>query len=205
MKHIGTFTKRCLARGRPALGRFRAGEDASLSVEAVIVMPFLLWAFLATFSFFDVYRVKNLALKANYAISDVLSRETNVIDMDYLLGAESLYEYLTQAGDGAWLRVTVVQCTHDCAEPTRTLVRDWSRATDNLATFSDEDIMEHFEPIIPWIAQGERVIIVETSMVYQPAFSRAIAGIDRRTFTDIVMTRPRFAPQLCFEGIGCGS
>lgn len=188
-----------------ALGRFRRDDEASLSVEAVLVLPILLWGFLATFSFFDVYRAKNLALKANYAISDVLSRETNVIDMNYILGAETLYQYLTQSGPNAWLRVTVVHCTENCANPERTLERDWSRATDELPTFSNEDIMLHFEPIIPWIAEGERVIIVETSMRYTPPFSEALTGIGARTFTDIVMTRPRFAPQLCFDGVGCGA
>ncbi len=187
-----------------ALRRFHTDDEASLSVEAVLVLPILLWGFLATFTFFDVYRAKNLALKGNYAISDVLSRETNMIDMDYLTGAEHLFQFLTQSDTSSWLRVTVVTCTDDCAENNRTLEADWSRATDGQPTFSSQDIMEHYEPIIPWIAQGERVIIVETSMQYDPPFSEALTGIGERTFTDIVMTRPRFAPQLCWQGVGCG-
>lgn len=188
-----------------ALLRFGRDDRASLSVEAVLVLPILLWGFLATYSFFDVYRAKNVALKANYAISDVLSRETNTIDMNYINGAEKLYAYLTKSRDSAWIRVTVVHCTDKCGEADRVLERDWSRATDNLPTFSSEDIMQHMEPIIPVMAEGERVIIVETSMRYTPTFSEALTGVGARTFTDIVMTRPRFAPQLCFEGVGCGA
>jgi Flp pilus assembly protein TadG len=190
--------------------RFGRDEAASMSVEAALIAPLLFWAFLATFTYFDVYRVKNVAMKSNYAISDLLSRETNVIDMDYLTGTKNLYRYLTQADSSSWLRVSVVHCTDGCAvaggpnEGERTLEADWSRATDGKPTFSDADIMDHFDNIIPLIATGERVIIVETTMDYDPPFSATLTGITDQTFRDIVMTRPRFAPQLCFDGVGCG-
>lgn len=190
---------------RAAIARFHRDEEASLSVEAVLVLPILLWAFLATYTFFDVYRAKNLSLKANYAISDLLSRETNILDMDYLLGTEKVFKYLTQSDSTSWMRVTVVYCDANCADPARDLKRDWSRATDGLPTFSDTDVMAHLEPIIPWIASGERVIIVETGVHYQPPFSQNLTGIGERDFVDIVMTRPRFAPQLCWDGVNCGT
>lgn len=179
--------------------RFRRDEDASLSVEAVLVIPILLWAFLATFTFFDVYRAKNLSLKANYAISDLLSRETNPLNNAYLLGAEKVFKYLTQSGSDSWLRVTVVTCDADCTTANRELSADWSKATDSLPTFNDADVMTHLEPIIPWLGFGERVIIVETGMAYDPPFSQNLTGVGSRNFVDIVMTRPRFAGWLCWE------
>ena len=187
------------------IARFHRDEEASQSVEALLIIPLLIWAFLASYTFFDVYRAKGLALKANYAISDLLSRETNTIDMNYLLGAESVYDYLTQQDSDPWLRVTVVYCHANCADSSRVLKADWSKATDSLPTFSDVDVMSHLEPIIPWLGEGERVIIVETSTEYTPPFSQNLTGIGSRTFVDIVMTRPRFAPQLCWSGIGCGA
>ena len=193
---------RALGRG---LRRFRRDEVASMSVEAVLVLPLLLWAFLATYTFFDVYRAKNLALKANYAISDLLSRETNPIDMNYLLGTEKIYKYLTQGDDTSWVRVSVVFCNDDCAESNRELKTDWSKATDAIATFNAPDVMQHLEPIIPWIASGERVIIVETGEKYEPPFSQNLTGVGERDFIDIVMTRPRFGPQLCWDGLNCGN
>lgn len=191
---------------RDRIDRFRRTEDAaSQSVEALLIIPLLIWAFLASYTFFDVYRAKSLALKANYAISDLLSRETNKIDMDYLLGAEKVYDYLSQQESDPWLRVSVVYCHANCAETSRVLKADWSKATDNLPTYTNGGIMSHLEPIIPWLGEGERVIIVETSTDYTPPFSQNLTGIGGRTFVDIVMTRPRFAPQLCFDGIGCGA
>jgi len=196
---MNTFTTFVRAAGG-RLDRFRREEDASQSVEAVLVIPLLLWAFLASYTFFDVYRAKSLALKANYAISDLISRETEPMDMDYLLGAESVYEYLTQASPDPWVRVTVVYCDEDCGESFRSLRVDWSKATDSLPTFSDADVMSNLDPIIPWLAEDERVIIVETSVDYEPPFSQNLTGIGERTFIDIVMTRPRFAGRVCWEG-----
>ena len=124
----------------------------------------------------------------------------------YLNGAENLYQYLTQSGDSSWLRVTVVTCTEDCdVEADRTLEVDWSRATDGLDTYDNTDVMGGLKAIIPLMAEGERLIMVQTSMQYDPPFSEALTGIGARTFTDTVLTRPRFAPQLCFQGVGCGA
>lgn len=186
---------------------FHRDEQASLSVEAAIIAPLLFWSFLATYAYFDVYRVKNIALKSNYAISDLLSRETNTIDMDYLNGVSNVYRYLTPGGPNTWLRFTVVHCTDECTEENgpRTLAVDWSRATNGKPTFSDEDVMAQLDDLIPLIAVGERVIIVETALEYVAPFASSLTGITDQTFSDIVMTRPRFAPQLCFEGLSCGT
>lgn len=190
---------------RARAARFGRDEDASVTVEAVIILPILLWAFLATYSWFDAYRAKSLSLKANYAVSDLMSRETRVLDMDYLNGAEQVYEYLTRSGTDAWIRVTVVHCVKRCDKANRKLERDWSKATDNMPTYTNQDVMDHLEATVPVIPSGERVIVVETSMVYQPPFSQNLTGIGRMTLRDVVMTRPRFAPQLCFAGENCGT
>jgi hypothetical protein len=42
-------------------------------------------------------------------------------------------------------------------------------------------------------------------MLYTPPFSQKLTGIAPRTMRDIVMTRPRFAPQLCWQGENCGT
>lgn len=187
---------------RRALGRFARDEEGTLSVEAVIILPLLLWGFLATFTFFDAYRVRNLALKANYAISDLLSREIMPVNMDYLLGLEGIYTFLTEGGDPAWVRVTVVRCTDRCDDPdARVVKRDWSKATDGVRTHSNTDIADTYDPVIPMIAKGERVIMVETMMHYEPPFSFGLTGIPERDFRDVVMTRPRFVPKLCWEGV----
>lgn len=199
--------RRTFGAGAGKAGRFLRDERASLSVEAVLITPMLLWAFLATYTFFDVYRHKNLSLKANYAVSDLLSRENRTINMNYLDGTLSLFRYLTHSDNTSWLRVTVVDCVEDCTDTGtgRKLSVIWSKATGGNTVFTNADVTDKLGAYVPLIASGERAIVVETSMHYDAPFSAALTGIGDRTFNDFVVTRPRFGPQLCFEGIGCGA
>lgn len=189
-----------------SLRAFWRGDDASLTVEAVLVLPLLLWAFLSTFAYFDIYRARTLALKANYAVADLLSRETNAIDMAYLNGAESVFEYLTQSGSDSWLRVTEVRCRDNCADPdARELRRSWSRATDGVDRLLSVDIDTDYRGVVPMVPRGERVIMVETLMPYEPPFLTIFSAVTERDMSDLTMTRPRFAPQLCWVGRACGN
>ncbi len=185
---------------------FLRREEASISVEAVLVMPFLLWAFTAMYAFFDVYHTRSLALKGNYAIADLFSRETNPIDTSYLNGAENVYAFLTRGGEDAWIRVTPVRCTSRCDDPARRVLRrDWSRATDGRQRLRNSDVNNDYRDIIPMIAQGDRVIMVETEMQYEPAINPTLTGVGARRIYDITMTRPRFSPQLCWTGLSCSN
>lgn len=191
--------------------RFARDERASLSVEAVLIAPLLFWTFIATYTYFDVYRVRNVAMKANYAVSDLLSRETQVIDMNYITGAKNLYRYLTQTDSSSWVRVSVVYCESDCAvspgatSADRTLNVDWSKSTDDMPTYTQDDVNDYLDQYVPLLAAEERVIVVETHMDYDAPFASSLTGLTVDSFYDIVMTSPRFGGgQLCFDGIGCG-
>jgi len=158
------------------------------------------------FTVFDVYRTRNLAVKANYAVADLLSRETNPIDTNYLNGVEDVYEYLTQSGASSWIRITAVKCRYNCANPdTRELRRDWSRATDGQVWLDSAAVNTKYRDIVPIIPRGERVIMLETNMHYDPPFNTIYSGITHREMNDITMTRPRFGPQLCWVGRRCGN
>ncbi len=186
--------------------RFLRDNKASLSVEAVLVLPLLLWAFIALFSFFDVYYARNVAVKANYAVADLLSRETNPIDTSYLNGVEDVYQYLTQSDESSWIRITAVKCRRNCSNPeTRELKRDWSRATDGMAQLTDSVVDTNYRDIVPIIPRGERVIMLETEIHYDPPFNTVYSGVSHRDMRDITMTRPRFGPQLCWVGRRCGN
>ena len=202
----GTALGAFLGAARRLAGDFLRREQATVSVEAVLVMPFLLWAFTAMYAFYDVYHTRSLAIKGNYAVADLLSRETNPIDTSYLNGAGDIYAYLTRGGDDAWIRVTPVRCTRRCTDPDRrVLKRDWSRATDGKHRLTDSEVNSDSRNVIPLIAEGDRVIMVETEMQYQPKINPVLTGVGARTIRDITMTRPRFAPQLCWTGLSCAN
>lgn len=207
---------------RHALRRFVKDEDASLSVELVLILPLLIWGFLTVITVFDVFRARNLALKGNYAISDLLSRENNAIDSAYLTGVDKIYSYLTQGGDSTWVRVTSVVCVADCgSNEDRVLNMVWSRATDAQPAYTQTQMRNTLGPIIPLLPSNQYAFVVETSVDYTPPFIPPTLGayIDDRdgqtkqmswgimrnnTFRDTVVTEPRFGPQLCFSGVtGC--
>lgn len=201
--------------------RFFDEEDASLSVELVLILPLLLWGFLTVITIFDVFRARTLALKGNYAISDLLSRETQSINSSYLAGIDSVFSYLTQGGDTTWVRVTQVYCVDQCASnEDRELEVEWSHATAGQSTYTTAEMRQGLQQNIPLLPSGQYAIVVETSVDYSPPFlpplnvfyrdengaSRQINwGIMKRnTFHDIVVTEPRFAPRLCWSNVaGC--
>ena len=53
---------------------------------------------------------------------------------------------------------------------------------------------------IPEMADGDRVIIVETEVSYHPAFD---VGMNDEVLKQFVVTRPRFIPKLCMTGVTC--
>ncbi len=189
---------------RRFLHGFLHREDASLSVEAVLVLPFMLWAFAALFSYFDVYRARSLAMKGNYAIADLLSRETQPIDMTYLRGIETVFTFITESDPDSWIRVTPVRCKTRCTNPdTRVLRRDWSRATDGVDRLTSWEVNEYYRDIVPMIARGERVIMVESRVAYEPPIRPSVTGVTARDLLDTSFTRPRFGPQLCWGNLRC--
>ncbi|MAM61037.1 hypothetical protein [Maritimibacter sp. UBA3975] len=198
--------------------RFLRDESASLSVELILILPLLIWGFLSVYTIFDVFRARNIALKGNYAISDLLSRETASINPTYLAGVAEVYKYLTQGDSATWIRVTQIYCTSDCeSNDNRELFSDWSRATSGQDTYSTDDVNNALRDKVPLIGYGERVIMVETSVNYtapfippmlktnaQPGYDSGWGFMKSNTFIDTVFTEPRFGPQLCWTGVsGC--
>ncbi len=185
---------------KPVLDRLKAFRDetrGSLSVEAVFAFPMLLWALTATYTFFDAYKVQNTAYRANYTISDMLSRQTDPVDADFLDGLYRVFRYIARVdADSSWIRVSVVQCMDKCADETnRVLQWDWSKGVGGARDLDSSDL-EFYRDVIPLMAKGDRLILVETSVDYQPPFAQALVSFSPEKLVSHVVTRPRFAPQL---------
>jgi hypothetical protein len=179
------------ARARAALVRFRDETLGSLSVEAVIILPVLMWAYTANLVWFDSFRVQNTNIKAGYAVADALSRQTDVVTAEHLDGLREVYAFLSNTRNSADLRVTSIG-----RNPTDGSNRvAWSYATGELLPLTDADLVARADRI-PVIAAGDTVIFVETVMDYVPPIN---VGLRARTFTNEIPTRPRFAPQLVFD------
>jgi len=179
---------------------FRNDQTGSMAVEAVLAVPLLFWAATATFTFYDAFKVQNASFRANYTISDLLSRQTDVIDQDYLDGIHEVFRYMTQSGvETSWIRVSVVGCYDECAdEDDRVLEWEWSVGVNGAEDLDDDD-MPFYRSRIPLMATGDKLILVETSRQYIPPFANALVSFAERDLMSDVVTRPRFAGQLCFE------
>lgn len=186
---------------KSTLTRFRQEERGAMTTEAVIILPVLIWWLLGSLVFFDAYQARSINLKASYTISDLVSRNTEgKIATTDIVGLDKLFTYLTSGHgtDGA-LRITMVYCSENCDTEARTLRRDWSYATGGKAELSDGDIAR-YKDAVPQAPQGERLIMVETYMTYEPVFN---VGLDDSGYQNTVLTRPRFTPTICLTGYTC--
>ncbi len=177
---------------RTRLSRFADATHGAVSVEFVLAMPILFWAFTACFVFFDGYRQSAVNLKAAYTISDMISRETAGIDDNYIDSLQKLLTLMTRSGTDTALRVTIVQWDEDMNK----YHVDWSVARGYQAVLSDAALVG-MKDRLPTMSDGERVILVETSNTFTPSFR---VGLDETQLTNFVFTRPRFAPQVAWAG-----
>jgi len=181
---------------KTALTRFARDESGLITAEAVIAMPILVWWYVGSFVFFDAYQARNINLKAAYTVSDMLSREDGEVNAAYIEGLEDIYTYLTDgSGSNAALRVTLVKCSENCGLDNgyRVLDLDWSYATSSMAALTAGELVSYLDDI-PLMPEGDRVIMIESFIDYEPAWQVGI--FDPSDFDNIIVTRPRFVPQI---------
>ena len=177
------------------LRRFSRAEDGSVTAEAIIVMPMLIWAYLALFVYWDLFRSYNTVQKASYTISDLISRQSDV-DTKFLDGMLTIMNYLIDSDQDAKMRLTSVQWI----EKDQRFVVLWSRSPGRGMAELTNTTVQEMQPWIPTMTDGNSVIIVETAVSYRPAFD---AGVGARNFTEFVVTRPRNgALRICLK-TGC--
>lgn len=181
-----------------ALRRFRDDTRGGLSVETVLVFPMLAWAYAATFTFFDAFRMQAANTKASYTISDMLTRVTEEVDQDYVDGLHQIYQYLVGRNhEDMYLRVTTIGWN----VPDNEYRVVWSRGSNTPFRHTAATINDNADKI-PMIAPGDTLILVETYMPFRPVFN---VGLGDLGFMNIVPSSPRFAPQLLWTGMGDGT
>jgi Flp pilus assembly protein TadG len=170
---------------RMHLGRFARDTEGQLSIEAAMMIPLIVWVYVTTFTYFETFRADSTNVKAAYAVGDMLSRQTDPVNQTYIDGMRDVFRYMTLARETPWLRVSVVGFDGQ----TNAFFLQWSNASSGHVPAT----LAELEPNIPAMTPGDSVIVVETFMPYTPEFN---IGLDPFTFRNVVVTRPRFAPQL---------
>ena len=172
-------------------------ERGSFSIEAVLMFPLLVWAFVAMYVFFEGLRESNINLKATYTISDLLSRETDLIDETYLAGINNVYGWLSRSANPVSMRVTVVR--YD--QGTNRHVKVWSRGIAGRLDLTQEQVDAQITPHVPIMADADTAIVVETWTTYDPLMD---IGLSDTEIHNLVVTSPRFSEQLMLAGLGDG-
>lgn len=177
---------------------FATDTRGTMTVEAALMLPMLCFFYVGTFVWFDAFRSQNTNLKAAYTIADMVSREQEV-GPNYLNGLNTVFDYLTFSNHPTYVRVTSVVCRSDCDdEGARDLDVCWSWATPGRAALTETTFAE-FEDRIPLMPSGDTVMFTETFMAYEPPFN---VGIGPQRFENVVVTRPRFSPEIEFADGG---
>jgi len=170
-------------------------EDGSITLETVIMVPLLVWAYLAMFTIFDNYRQYTTQQKAAYTVSDLVSRQVTPLNGDFLDGMHDLFEDLSRSQQETSVRLTIARYNLD--DDAYEVV--WSRTRGSSSPLETADISGWVDrlPILP---DQEQIIIFETSAEFTPVFD---IGLRDQTVENFVFTRPRYASQVCFELV-CG-
>ncbi|WP_439521223.1 TadE/TadG family type IV pilus assembly protein [Marivita sp.] len=189
-------------RIKKLVSRFARDDKGDITLEAMIVLPALLVIFAATWVYFDVMRQHTINQKANYTIGDIVSRETEVLDDAYVDNARELLFHLAQAqGNDVDLRISVVQYVGDgVGQGSYQLI--WSTSRGDWSALTQGDLV-NYQNRLPILYSGDQTIVVETRDWYEPTLH--LAGVDAFDISTYSFTRPRFAPQVIFEGINDGS
>ncbi|MEM8775999.1 MAG: pilus assembly protein [Pseudomonadota bacterium] len=188
------------ARLKTKLQSFWNEAKGTVTVETVIAIPMLFWGIALTYEFFEIHRYKSAREKATYTIADMISRETAAfgITSTYMDNALVLFNEISNDDGTNIIRVSMIRFFQpDVTQPGEYRIL-WSqvRGEGSFQPYTTPDIVND-DTILPLMQDGEDLILVESSSIYNATFNVGLGNedIQTRTFTAL-----RFAPQLCFEG-----
>lgn len=172
--------------------RFLRRDEGAITAEAMIVLPVVIWAVMATFVFFDAFRVKTFSQKAAYTVADALSRQIDPVDVAYIQGINRLHDFLARTRNPTAMRVSSIG-RHSSGEGYTVI---WSVPTAGTAALTSSTVNATLAGSLPDFPLGDTIIYVETGIDYLPFFPM---GMPRMYFREAIATRPRFAPQIPFD------
>ncbi len=178
------------------LRRLRRDERGIAAFETILLMPILMWGYVAMFVMFDAYKVQTDGLRVTYSVADAMSRELDPINQSYLDSMVRVSNFMTRSPQGITQRVSIV-CFSDTLDQYRIA---WSKTTGpNAASYAAHQHVDidQLSDQLPSMPSGDQAILIETFMKYRPLWN---IGISEMTFDYFVVTRPRFTNQVRWDG-----
>lgn len=180
--------------------RFLSEERGSLTMEFVLWVPILVFWLIFSLVVYDAYMTRNLASKAAYTISDIVSRKS-VLDQSAL---EELYvlqsKLLPRAGADLGLRVSNIRCVVDPSAPADGCDHEvvWSVKRVPEGGIEGYEILtggDDVPPgILPKMQDDEELLLVDLRVPFEPIAKWV--GIDNREWEVRVVTRARYVAGL---------
>jgi hypothetical protein len=194
---------------------FLRDEDGLILVEGLFMLPLIIWALVAMFIYWDVFRTINVTQKAAYSIADLLSRQRDTVPLSFANGLQNVADFLTPGGHPVEIRITSFECISPMlpAEPGVTQPCDENLGSYRLLfSFSPGGKVQSLTQAgiqgwkttrVPVLNNGESVFVVETSVEFKTQMKTVLAGflvgVDDGTYGEFIVTRPRHR-RLCLEG-----
>lgn len=187
---------------RNSLRSFAKDESGVLLAEFLLLIPFMIWGFVALFVYWDVFRTINVTQKAAYSVADLLSRQA-VVTPEFVDGLQSVLTFLTPGTPDSRIRITSME--YDAGDDEYDLL--FSRSPGGKVPEHTSVSIQLLKPQIPIMDDLDSVIIVETWVDYVPSFDTGLLnmtpGVDNQTFMQFIVTRPR-TRRVCLDGTpGC--
>lgn len=178
--------------------RFLRDEKGTILVDALIILPVLVWGYVGLFAYWDSYRSINTVQKASYTVSDLLSRTqlSGGINDAYLGGMLTTLDTIIDADQTARMRVT----SYSWSQVNNRFEVIFSRSPNNAMTALTTNTIASLANRLPIMANGDSAVLVETEVSYTPPMS---FGLQPTTLKQFIVTRPRFLPKLCHVAFDC--
>ncbi len=189
---------------------FLRDEDGLILAEGLIMLPLIIWALVAMFIYWDVFRTINVTQKAAYSVADLLSRQRDTIPLTFFNGLQNVSDFLTPGGHPVKLRVTSIECnsptgTKICNLTTGTYKKLFSRSPGNkVPELTETQINTMWRgKKIATLNNLESVFVVEMTVDFKAQLQTVLAGllvnVTDQTFGEFIVTRPRHR-RICLEG-----
>ncbi len=194
---------------------FLRNEDGLILAEGLIMLPLLIWALVAMFIYWDVFRTINVTQKAAYSVADLLSRQRDTIPTDFANGLQEVIDFLTPGGHPVKMRITSLECNSPtgvnkvCDFSTGSYKLLFSFSPGNKVPQLSETQIQAWKGTtatngkIASLNNGESVFVVESQVDFKAQLPTVLAGfligVTDNTFGEFIVTRPRHR-RLCLEG-----
>lgn len=180
---------------------FAGRSEGTAVMEAVMILPVLLMAWVGLYAFWEAYNARTTLQKATFTAADMLSREMVPVTDSYMNGLDSVMEYLVQSRFDVASRFTAYTKTG----PNDTDVTvDWSYSPNAAMPALTTATLQARVANLPVLGLGTTALVVDTSMNYSvPTGVPFITYAVPSAFSTNMVLLPRYLPKLCRSGLAC--